>query len=102
MVLALIWVEIFFLCEYIVFAFVVRKINLLVLAIFLALPLSGYFGILYNSSNLLRCFACLALMQALLWTVLTVLIILVLLLTEWSDDSLHQDAEHVVMLIFFS
>ena len=78
-VLALIWVEVFFLCEYLAFAFVNRAISWEVLAIFLSLPLTGYFGIMYNSAGLLRCFSCLALLQALFWSVITLLIILVLL-----------------------
>jgi hypothetical protein len=102
MVFALIWVEIFFFAEYVAASLAVGRINLLMVSIFAALPLCGYFGILYNSSNLLRCFGCLSLLQALVWTVVTILVLLIMLLTAPADDSLHQDAEHVVLLIFLA
>jgi hypothetical protein len=102
MVSALIWVEVFLFCEYIITSIAAGVIYVPVVVIFVALPLCGYFGILYSSSKLLRCFACLALVQAMLWSVVTVLVIGLMVFTPPADDSLHQDAEHVVLLVFLS
>merc|ERR1719201_1258517 len=99
-VFALIWVDFFFLCDYMLFAIEQGQINLIVLLLFILLPCTGYFGILYNSSGLLRCFGCLTGCEGFFWTIAVMVIMNVMFTTSVTDDSIHQHAEYTLLFIF--
>jgi hypothetical protein len=109
-VFALITVDFFFICDYVLYSLEQGEVNVLWLVLFVALPTTGYFGILNNSVSLLRCFGCLTLLQAIAWSFGSAIFALMLLFTEpraddpstpnMDEGSIHQHAEYILLFLF--
>jgi hypothetical protein len=99
-IFALITVDFFFLCDYLLMSFELGEVQPLVLLLFVLLPATGYFGILNNSAGLLRCFGCLTLTQALMWTLGILIAVTLIVFTRPGENSIHQHSEYLLLFIF--